>query len=317
MAVHNAVLSQSPEFKEARIRAYLDATCVYDLLTLATVRWGQTELLCEALERAMKFSFDEPHVWHQQALCLVTMGRYSHALDVLKQVNRMQPTLVSPCLLAAKICYEHMNLPILGLKWSEKALKIEKETSSPQGLLARCHIYVGIGYQLKATAAQLKNEKNQFNDLALENFQTAITEDSNDHLAEYYCGLQLALMARINEALTHVRMSLALRPEGSGALQLLALLLSASRQHGEALRLVNTALDEYPDCLNLMNVKAHLELHEYGGEQALNTAKQMLMLWKNQYESLTINEAPECDRKSDTRSVFQLYTSEMSDKDSS
>lgn len=50
---------------------------------------------------------------------------------------------------------------------------------------------------------------------------------------------------------------------------------------------------------------------------ALVTAKQMLELWKNLYEGQTISDMPECDRKSDTRSVFQLYTSEMSDKDSS
>lgn len=47
MAVRDAVLSQSPEFKEARIRAYQNATTVYDLLTLATVKWGQVALLQE------------------------------------------------------------------------------------------------------------------------------------------------------------------------------------------------------------------------------------------------------------------------------
>lgn len=47
MAVRNAVLSQSPEFKEARLSAYHDATTVYDLLTVATVRWGQVALLQE------------------------------------------------------------------------------------------------------------------------------------------------------------------------------------------------------------------------------------------------------------------------------
>lgn len=43
----------------------------------------------------------------------------------------------------------------------------------------------------------------------------------------------------------------------------------------------------------------------------------MLEIWKNLYESQTTCDMPECDLKSDTRSVFQLYTSEMSDKDSS
>lgn len=47
IAVRNAVLSQSPEFKEARLGAFRDAEAVYDLLTIATVRWGQTSLLQE------------------------------------------------------------------------------------------------------------------------------------------------------------------------------------------------------------------------------------------------------------------------------
>lgn len=47
MAVRNTVLSQSPEFKDARLSAYHDATFVYDLLTLATVRWGQASLVQE------------------------------------------------------------------------------------------------------------------------------------------------------------------------------------------------------------------------------------------------------------------------------
>jgi hypothetical protein len=47
MAVRNAVLSQSPEFKEVRLSAYQDATMVYDLLAVATVRWGQVTLLQE------------------------------------------------------------------------------------------------------------------------------------------------------------------------------------------------------------------------------------------------------------------------------
>jgi hypothetical protein len=57
----------------------------------------------------MKFSFEEPHVWMQHALCLVTMGQYPHALTVLKEVSRLLPTRVIPCLLAARICYEHLN----------------------------------------------------------------------------------------------------------------------------------------------------------------------------------------------------------------
>ena len=47
MAAKNAVLSQSPEFKDARTRAFTNATVVYDLLTVALVRWKQFSLLQE------------------------------------------------------------------------------------------------------------------------------------------------------------------------------------------------------------------------------------------------------------------------------
>ncbi|KAJ4428145.1 hypothetical protein ANN_24159 [Periplaneta americana] len=55
-----------------------------------------------------------------------------------------------------------------------------------------------------------------------------------------------------------------------------------------------------------------------GGYSALFTAKHMLALWKTLYEDQTNIELPDqSEKRSDTRSVFQLYTSEMSDKDSS
>lgn len=58
-------------------------------------------------------------------------------------------------------------------------------------------------------------------------------------------------------------------------------------------------------------------LNSFIFQKALITAKHMLELWKTLYEGQTSSDVPECDRKSDSRSVFQLYTSEMSDKDSS
>lgn len=55
-----------------------------------------------------------------------------------------------------------------------------------------------------------------------------------------------------------------------------------------------------------------------GLQQALLTAKYMLSLWRTLYEDqMNIDLPDQSERRSDTRSVFQLYTSEMSDKDSS
>ncbi|KAJ8973295.1 hypothetical protein NQ317_008171 [Molorchus minor] len=312
MAVRNAVLSQSPEFKDIRLSAYQDATIVYDLLTVATARWGQITLLQESLERSMKFSFEEPHLWKQHALSLISINRYDHALSILKEVIRLEPNNPSNCLLAAKLCYEHLNLAVEGTNFSISAR--EKALSS-SALLGRCHLYIGIGYHLQAETCYLKKEKEDFRCRALDNFRTAVELEPNDHLCRYYLSLILAIKGNITEAQEHIKIGLELHPEHSSILHLLVLLLTAERQHKYALAVVENALEEYPDCLNLMYVKAYLELH--AGEHVLVTAKQMLELWKSLYEGQTVSDMPECDRKSDTRSVFQLYTSEMSDKDSS
>ena len=47
LAVRQAVLTQSPETREARHKSYEVATSVYDLMTMALVRKGQAAMLCE------------------------------------------------------------------------------------------------------------------------------------------------------------------------------------------------------------------------------------------------------------------------------
>lgn len=87
MAVRDAVLSQSPEFRELRKASMRNATVVYDLLTLCCVQHSQTGMLCESLERALKFSFEDSHIWSQFAYSLVAAGKHNKALLVLKVEN--------------------------------------------------------------------------------------------------------------------------------------------------------------------------------------------------------------------------------------
>ncbi|XP_076241490.1 tetratricopeptide repeat domain 7 isoform X1 [Calliopsis andreniformis] len=317
MAVRDAVLSQSPEFKEARIHAFENATAVYDLLAAVVVRWSQVDLLYESFERAMKFSHDEAHVWTQCALCLISMGRYMHAYRVLKVVAKLSPQKVMPCLLAARLCYEQLNMVMEGIEWSQKAL--QRETTNSQGMQSRCHLYIGIGHSILSANTIVKLDKTYHTKTALECFQKAQQCDPNDHLAEYYLAHEYAINRQINDAMIHVKIALNLRAEHIPSLHLLVLLLSAHKQYSEALHLINSILEEYPDNLNFLYVKAHLELRSIGGEQALFTIRHMLLLWKNLYEDQTNTNCNEqhSEKRSETRSVFQLYTSELSDKDSS
>lgn len=117
----------------------------------------------------MKFSFKEPHLWRQHALSLISKGEYEHALSVLKEVIHLEPNTSVNCLLAAKLCFEHLNMPGEGTVYSELALK--RETIHSSGLLSRCHLYLGLGFQLQAQSTLPKSDRTSLNNSALENFQ--------------------------------------------------------------------------------------------------------------------------------------------------
>ncbi|XP_065356629.1 tetratricopeptide repeat protein 7B [Calliphora vicina] len=311
LAVRDTVLSQSPEFRVARTHAMGNATAVYDLLTLATVRWGLIQLLNESFEKALKFSFGEQHVWRQYGISLMAAGKHMHALRVLQEAMKLNPGDHLPCLLAAKLCYESLGLIKEGLDFAQQALKRETKGLRP----SRCQLYVGIGYQQLAIQSMLKTERENYHKLALDALEKAVQNDGNDHLSEYYLSLQYALLNNISEALTHIRFALALRTEHAPSLHLFALLLTASRRPREALVVAEDALEEFPDNLNLLHVKAHLQLHLQDAEIALVTVQRMLAIWRELYEGQVNVENEE--KHSDTKSVvLHVPSSQMSDKDS-
>lgn len=200
LAVRDAVLSQSPEFRIARSHALGNATAVYDLLTLATVRWGIINLLNDSYEKAMKFAFGEQHVWRQYALTLTSLNRHSLALRALRESAKLSPHDSLPYLISARLCYDNLGLIQEGLDCAKQALDREVKGLRP----SRAQLYVGIGYQQLALQTTLKLEKEKYNKLALEAFEKAVQNDSNDHLSEYYLAFQYALNYNIPEALVSI-----------------------------------------------------------------------------------------------------------------
>ena len=86
--------------------------------------------------------------------------------------------------------------------------------------------------------------------------------------------------------------------------------------------LIKSILEEFPENMTFLYIKANLELECFSAEDALFTIKHMLFLWKTFYEHQVAAAADESaeqqsEKRSETKSVFQIYSSEMSDKDSS
>lgn len=313
LAVRDAVLSQSPEFRVARMHALNNAIAVYDLLTLASIRWGQVGLLHDSFEKALKFSFGEQHIWRQYAFCLVSLGRHEQALKALKESSKLTPTDAMTCLMSSRLCYESLSRVPEGLDWAQHALHKDIKSIRP----SRAQLYIGIGLQQLSVTSTLKATREKYAKLAFEALEKAVQHDPNDHLAEYYLALQHALSYNIIEALVHIRIALSLRAEHANSLHLFALLLTANRRPREALTVVNDALEEFSDNLNLLHVKAHLEVHLHDADTALVTVKKMLHIWRDLYESHTNGADANDEHNSDTKSVFHMHSTQMSDKDSS
>ncbi|XP_007575962.2 tetratricopeptide repeat protein 7B isoform X2 [Poecilia formosa] len=280
MANRDAVLSRIPEHNNDRIISLQSASVVYDLLTIALGRRGQYEMLSECLERAMKFAFEEFHLWYQLALSLMAAGKSARAVKVLKECIRLKPDDPTIPLLAVKLCIGPLHWLDEGEKFAKMVIDMGEKAAE---FKAKGHLAVGLVYSLKATDASLRSTQEDYQRKALSAFQRAQSMSPTDHLAAFYLALQLAVSRQIPEALGYVRQALQLQGDDVHSLHLLALLLSAQKHYHDALNIIEMALSEYPENFNLLYTKVKLEAMCRGPEEALLTCKHMLQIWKSFY----------------------------------
>ncbi|XP_074764637.1 tetratricopeptide repeat protein 7B isoform X4 [Athene noctua] len=280
MANRDAVLSRIPEHKNDRIISLQSASVVYDLLTIALGRRGQYEMLSECLERAMKFAFEEFHLWYQFALSLMAAGKSARAVKVLKECIRLKPDDATIPLLAAKLCMGSLHWLEEAERFARTVVDLGDKTSE---FKAKGYLALGLTYSLQATDASLRGMQEVLQRKALLAFQRAHSLSPTDHLAAFYLALQLAISRQIPEALGYVRQALQLQGDDANSLHLLALLLSAQKHYHDALNIIDMALSEYPENFILLFTKVKLESLCRGPDEALLTCKHMLQIWKSCY----------------------------------
>uniref|UniRef100_A0A673BZY5 Tetratricopeptide repeat protein 7B n=1 Tax=Sphaeramia orbicularis TaxID=375764 RepID=A0A673BZY5_9TELE len=277
MANRDAVLSRIPEHNNDRIISLQSASVVYDLLTIALGRRGQYEMLSECLERAMKFAFEEFHLWYQLALSLMAAGKSARAVKVIKECIRLKPDEPTIPLLAVKLCIGPLHWLEEGESFAKMVIDMGEKAAE---FRAKGYLAIGLVYSLKATDGNLPEHTNCFSPLFLCRAQSL---SPTDHLAAFYLALQLAVSRQIPEALGYVRQALQLQGDDVHSLHLLALLLSAQKHYHDALNIIEMALSEYPENFNLLYTKVKLESMCRGPEEALLTCKHMLQIWKSFY----------------------------------
>ena len=137
-----------------------------------------------------------------------------------------RPDDASTCLLAARLCYEKLDLLSEGIAWAERAL--EREESVPQDLRARCHLYLGVGRYtfshlaftflvfnryLQSYEVETREQRVGLCSSAGTHLVMAADVDPGDHLAQFYLGLHLATQRRLQEAHSAAQRALLLQPD--------------------------------------------------------------------------------------------------------
>ncbi|XP_022371991.1 tetratricopeptide repeat protein 7A isoform X2 [Enhydra lutris kenyoni] len=245
MATRDVVLSRAPEQEEDRAVSLRNAAAIYDLLSITLGRRGQYVMLSECLERAMKFAFEEFHLWYQVALSMVACGKLEDA--------------------------ERFAMMVIDL--GEEAGEF----------LAKGYLALGLTYSLQATDATLKSKQDELHRKALQTLERAQQLAPGDPQVILYVSLQLALVRQISSAMEQLQEALKVCGDDANALHLLALLFSAQKHYQHALDVIDMAITEYPENFNLMFTKVKLEQVLKGPEEALVTCRQMLRLWQTLY----------------------------------
>ncbi|XP_075562948.1 tetratricopeptide repeat protein 7A isoform X1 [Pelecanus crispus] len=248
MANRDAVISRAPDQQDDRAVSLRDASAVYDLLSITLGRRGQYVMLSECLERAMKFAFDEFHLWYQLALSMVACGKLEE-----------------------------------GEYFAKMVIDLGEDAGES---LAKGYLALGLTYSLQATDATLKGAQDELNKKALQTLERARDLDPEDHQIILYLSLQLALVRQISDAIEHLQEALQLCKDDMNSLHLLALLFSAQKHYQHALDVINMAVVEYPESFSLLFTKVKLEWIHKGPEEALVTCRHMLQMWQMVYNVL-------------------------------
>ncbi|KAM6208355.1 tetratricopeptide repeat protein 7A isoform 2-T2 [Sarcoramphus papa] len=244
MANRDAVISRAPDQQDDRAVSLRDASAVYDLLSITLGRRGQYVMLSECLERAMKFAFDEFHLWYQLALSMVACGKSAYAVSVLKECAKLRPTDPTVPLLAAKVCIGSLHWLEEGEYFAKMVIDLGEDAGES---LAKGYLALGLTYSLQATDATLKGTQDELNKKALQTLERARDLAPEDHQIILYLSLQLALVRQISDAIEHLQEALQLCKDDMNSLHLLALLFSAQKHYQHALDVINMAVVEYPE----------------------------------------------------------------------
>lgn len=271
---------------------------IIDHLTFALSISNQFEFLANHIEESLPSTFHRVERWFSLALCYSAEGQYETAINLLKKVlsftSSKQKTQSLALLLGAKLCCADRNYAQEGIKFAQKATGFDDfQNGHFMGLAKRL---LGICYGNAAKVSVSDSERALCQKEALNYLNQSALIDKEDAEVIFALGLENAVQRNLAEAFNNAILFSQMVGGSSGkGWKLLASIVSAEKRFHDAEMIVDIALDEVGkiDQLELLRLKAVLQIAQEQPKQAIETYRILLGMIQAQRELQSVNSNSE------------------------
>ncbi|MFQ6628711.1 hypothetical protein Gotur_007800 [Gossypium turneri] len=288
---------------------------IMDHLIFALTVTGQFELLGSYVEQALPGIYERANRWYLLALCYAAAGQNEVALNLLKKVSGQSEAKHKPhipaLLFGAKLSSQDPKHAHYGITFARSVIDSAADDQVNEHFKSQAHKFLGVCYGNGARISISDAERSVFQKESLASLNSAVFNMKEDPELIFNLSLENAVQRNLDVAFDNAMVYSNMVTEDSGrGWRLLALILSADRRFKDAETILEVALDEAGslDQLELLRLRAVLQIAQERPKQAIETYRILLSLIKTQRESRSNNfeSAKSSDSEGVTERVLEL-----------
>ncbi|CAK9155432.1 unnamed protein product [Ilex paraguariensis] len=267
---------------------------IMDHLAFVLSMSGQFETLAQHVEQALPGTYNRAERWFLLALCYSAAGQNETASNLLKKVSgcseAKHKSHMPSFLLGAKLCSQDPKHSCEGINFALRVIDLSSYQN--QHFMAEAHKFLGVCYGNAARISISDSERVFFHKESLNSLNQAAESGKDDPDVMFSLGLENSIQRNLAAAFNNVMMySHSVAGSSGKGWKLLALVVSAEQRFRDAETIVDLALDETGgiEQLELLRLKAVLQVVQEHPKQAIETYRILLALVQKQRELLTKN----------------------------
>ncbi|CAH2034065.1 unnamed protein product [Thlaspi arvense] len=263
-----------------------------DHLTYALSMTGQFELLANYLEQTLPGVYTRGERWYLLSLCYSAAGIDKAAINLLKMASGPSESRQIPhtpwLLFGAKLCSEDPTHSRDGINFAHRL--IDLANSQSEHILSQAHRFLGVCYGNAARSSKLDSERVLLQKKSLLSLNKAAKRSKDDPEPDVIFNLSVenAVQRKLQAALDGaVEYSSLVGGVSTRGWKHLAIVLSAEKRLKDAESILDFTMEEAGDIekLELMKLKAVLQMAQEQPKQAMKTCSSLLALIRAQEKS--------------------------------